>query len=86
MKLVLIEWLDSHYVEGWHTNEPKRTALVWRSVGWIVYEGTEATTIASHVTQEEDPQRNGEMTIPAVAIVNTFRLFTDNDPEPETVT
>ena len=67
--LVLITWLDSHYVAGWHTDEPSEIPSLCRSVGWLIYDGDKAKTIASHITDEETPQRCGEMTIPVAAIV-----------------
>jgi hypothetical protein len=54
-KLVLIEWLDSHAVYGWHTEEPSEEPLRCRSVGWLIYDGERAKTIAAHITDEEIP-------------------------------
>ena len=68
--MVLIEWLDSHQKAGWHTEEPEREGLRCGSVGWLVYEGSEAVTVAAHMTWEEEPQRSGEMTIPRCAVVS----------------
>ena len=68
-KLVLIEWLDSHYVAGWHTDDPNEEPLTCRSVGWLLHDGPRAKTLAPHVTAEETPQRSGEMTIPTDAVV-----------------
>jgi hypothetical protein len=65
-----VRWLDSHYVPGWHTDEPSTSPLLCRSVGWLVHDGDEAKTIAAHITNEEDPQRCGDMTIPAEAITS----------------
>mgnify|MGYP001619283682 FL=1 len=67
--LVVIEWLDSHYVAGWHTEEPQTEPLLCRSAGWLVHDGEKAKTIAAHITEEDVPQRCGEMTIPVSAIV-----------------
>lgn len=66
--LVLIEWLDSHQVAGWHTEAPATKPLLCRSVGWLVYDGDEGKTLAPHMTDEDTPQRCGEMTIPTGAI------------------
>ena len=74
MQLVLIEWYDSHYIPGWHREPPMQKPLVCKSVGWLLYESKEAMTIASHITQEDDPQRSGEMTIPRGAIVKVTKL------------
>ena len=73
-RLVLIEWLDSHYVPGWHTDAPEEKPLLCRSVGWLIHDGEEAKVIASHVTNENPPQRNGEMTIPTRAVVQMKEL------------
>jgi len=67
--LVLIKWRDSHQVSGWHTDEPATMPLMCSSVGWLIYDGEEAKTLAPHMTDEETPQRSGEMTIPACAVV-----------------
>ena len=68
-RLVLIEWLDSHYVSGWHSDEPNAEPLLCRSVGWLLHDDEKAKTIAAHVTDEETPQRSGEITIPSVSVV-----------------
>lgn len=67
--LVLITWLDSHYVAGWHTEDAATKPSHCRSVGWLIHDGTKAKTIAAHITDEEPPQRCGEMTIPTASIV-----------------
>lgn len=72
--LVLIEWQDSHYVPGWHTNEPVKEPLLCRSVGWLMHDGEDAKTVASHLTDEEDPQRLGEITIPTRAVLRILLL------------
>lgn len=69
-KLVLIEWLDSHHVAGWHTEEPATEPLHVQSVGWLIYDGEKAKTIAPHMTDETPPQRCGEMTIPSCAVLS----------------
>lgn len=67
-KLVLIEWLDSHRTEGWHVDDPATEPILCRSVGWLLHDGKGAKTIAGHITDQEPPQRCGEMTIPACCI------------------
>jgi hypothetical protein len=67
-KLVLIEWLDSHRTDAWHTSPPATKPVLCRSVGWLIHDGKEAKTIAAHVTEEDEPQRSGEMTIPTCSI------------------
>jgi hypothetical protein len=73
-RLVLVEWLDSHYIPEWHYDEPLTEPKVCRSVGWLVYEGPKAITIAAHVAVEDAPQRSGEMIIPAQAVINIKTL------------
>ncbi len=68
-KLVLIEWVDSHSAPAWHTESPATEPVLCRSVGWLVHDGKEAKTIAPHMTDESTPQRCGEMTIPARAVL-----------------
>ena len=83
-KLVLIDWLDSHYVPGWHTDEPSEEPLYCRSVGWLIHDGKDAKTIASHITNEETSQRSGEMTIPTKAITRMKTLSQHREIEGET--
>jgi hypothetical protein len=73
-QLVLVEWLDSHYVPGWHYDKPATEPKTNRSVGWLVYKGPNAITIAAHMAVEDEPQRSGEMTIPTQAIVKIRTL------------
>lgn len=73
--LVLVEWLDSHYNPGWTTeplDNPK--PVLCRSVGWLTKETGEAKVISSHMTDESEPQRCGDMTIPLKAIVKIRKL------------
>lgn len=74
MKLVLIEWLDSHHSPRWTTDPPSTEPLLCRSVGWLTHDGKDAKTLAPHITDEDTPQRAGEMTIPTRAIVKIRRL------------
>jgi hypothetical protein len=67
-RLVLVEWVDSHHRAGWTTDEPCDAPLTCLSVGWLIFDGKHAKTLAPHYTAEENPQRNGEMTIPSCAI------------------
>jgi hypothetical protein len=73
-KLVIIEWLDSHQSGRWTTDEPATDPLVCRSVGWLVHDGDKAKTVAPHMTDEDTPQRAGEMTIPTCAITKITPL------------
>ena len=67
--LVRIRWVDADYISGWHNTEPKHKPVVCQSVGWLIYDGDEAKVIAGHITEEDDPQRNGEMVIPPCSII-----------------
>lgn len=73
-RLVLVEWLDSHLTPQWTTEAPPEQGLLCRSVGWLVYDGKDAKTVAAHMTVEDNPQRSGQMTIPACAIIKIRRL------------
>ena len=74
-RLVLIEWVDSHYRPGWTTDAPDDTHLLrCRSVGWLVHEDDDVKVLSANVTDEEDVQRCGDMTIPAAAITNIREL------------
>lgn len=68
MKLVLVEWLDSHISPTWTRDSPQSAALKCQTVGWLVHDGKDAKTLAASVTIEDDPQRCCQMTIPAAAI------------------
>jgi hypothetical protein len=76
-KLVLIEWVDSHSVEGWHRSDPETEPLTIRSVGWLVHDGPAARTIAASISEEESPQRCMEITIPCSAI-QSVRAIREN--------
>jgi len=75
-KLVLIEWLDSCSIEHWHDDKPDTEPLACRSVGWLVHDGKRAKTIAAHMSDDDPPQRSGEMTIPVVCITKITRIRT----------
>ena len=76
LPLVLIEWLDSHYAPQWHTGKPAKRPLTCFSAGWLTHDGKRCKTIAAHITDEDEPQRSGEMTIPACAILSIVTLNT----------
>lgn len=70
MKLVLIEWVDSHSGRGWKQMEDlKGTAkpLPCKSVGWLFFDGREAKVVVPHVSQD-GLQGVGDITIPTCAI------------------
>ena len=79
MRLVMIEWQDSHGDGAWHEISdaiPDR-ALVCRSVGWLALDGENAKVIAPHVNQGEEGvplQGCGVMTIPARAVLRILEL------------
>ncbi len=73
-KLVLIEWLASHIAPRRSTDEPSTEPVVCRSVGWLVHDGKRAKTISPHMTDEAEPQRAGEMTIPSGAVIRVKRI------------
>lgn len=81
MKLVLIEWLDSHGVSaGWQRLDNYESTLpVMKSVGWIVYENDKLVSVCGNMAEETDStafQGNGIMTIPKCAILSTVELTT----------
>jgi len=73
-RLIVIEWLDSHRTAGWTTDAPATEPVLCRSVGWLVHDGEKAKTITPHMTDEQTPQRAGEMTIPTCAVVRMRTL------------
>lgn len=80
-RLVLIEWVDSVGCSGrWDFLADKKatTALVCRSVGWLIQDGKKRKTVVPHVTAlddpEIDPQGQGDMTIPTMAILSITDL------------
>jgi len=84
MKLVLIEWLDSHGSQGWQTLEELEHAcepMKCRSVGWLFREGKDFKTILPHIAGENNKniilQGRGELTIPTKAITKIKILQED---------
>lgn len=76
MKLVLIEWIDSHAGRGWQDMDEIREAcqpLYCRSVGWLISESNGCKTVVPHLSGDEQgklmSQGRGEITIPEQAIV-----------------
>jgi len=75
MKLVLIEWLDSHSGRGWQDVERLERAaepLHCRSVGWLLVDGKNCKVIVPHISGEKNGntilQGCGDLTIPTAAI------------------
>ena len=77
MKLVLIEWLDSHSLAGdrWHPLEEienEAGPLMCRSVGWLVKDTKKVKVLVSHISGEANrcvPWAMGEIVIPAGSVV-----------------
>lgn len=77
MKLVLIEWLDSHSGDGWQPlNEIKKTnrPIRCQSVGWLAADVDGHKTLVPHLSGESDEDvvsyGRGDLTIPNEAILN----------------
>lgn len=76
MKLVLVEWLDSHSGRGWQDMEQIKEAahpLYCRSVGWLASEDGGCKVLVPHIAGEKNGdiivQGHGDITIPEQAIV-----------------
>ena len=70
MKLVLVEWLDSHAGRGWQDMEEIADAcqpLYCRSVGWLVSEENECKMLVPHLSGDKQgkvlSQGSGDLTI-----------------------
>jgi len=81
MKLVLVEWLDSHAGRGWQSPEGlKRAAepLYCQSVGWLFEDKKDCKVIVPHIAGERRGdqmlQGCGDLTIPAAAILKMTTL------------
>jgi len=76
MKLVLIEWLDSHSGKGWQPLqeiEQNGETVHCRSVGWLLSETGGRKVIVPHISGEKNggtiPYGCGDLSIPERAIV-----------------
>lgn len=74
MKLVIVEWVDSHITPTWTREPASEKALRCKSVGWLVNDGDDAKTLAGSMSVEDAPQRCCQITIPAAAIVKMRTL------------
>jgi len=79
MKLVLIDWIDSHSGRGWQAVEQLETTaepLYCRSVGWLLKESNGCKVIVPHLAGEKQGcfQGCGDITIPNKAILKTTIL------------
>ena len=77
MKLVLIEWLDSHGSDTWEPfDKIKRDGetVKCRSVGWVLSSNRQYTLIVPHVSSIDDesatPFGSGHISIPKRAITS----------------
>jgi len=84
MKLVLVEWIDSHSSRGWQDLDVlKKSAepLYCRSVGWLLSETKQYKVIVPHMTGENRwnklLQGCGDIAIPTAAIVKLTVLRRD---------
>ncbi len=75
MKLVVVEWLDSHQGRGWEDVEDleeKVEPLSCRSVGWVLKETDEALMLVPHIAGQQSTkiivQGTGDLVIPKCAI------------------
>lgn len=88
MKLLLIEWTDSHSHRGspWRTLEEiqgENGVLRCLSVGWAVAESKKAVTLVPHIFGEQDdvePCGCGELCIPRKAILSIKVLRNSKNP------
>lgn len=76
MKLVLVEWIDSHAGRGWQDIERLEGAaepLYCRSVGWLVAESKTCKVLVPHLSGERHGkaiiQGCGDLAIPATAVL-----------------
>ncbi len=85
MRLVLVEWEDSHGDGVWHTltGAVEDRALLCRSVGWLLLDGEHAVVVAPHMNEAEEGvplQGCGIMTIPRRAVLRVVELTQHGDP------
>ena len=79
MRLVLIEWADSHTDGGWQRldGELVDRAATCRSVGWLVLDGADVKIVAPHLSRPDEGvplQGSGVMHIPACAVLRVSDL------------
>ena len=67
-RLVAVEWVDSHISSGWTCEKVDAQPQTCVSVGWVLAESKEALSVSPHISIEDEPQRNGTMTIPKCSI------------------
>ena len=81
MKLVLVEWLDSHSGRGWQSPERITQAaepLYCQSVGWLFEDKKDCKVIVPHIAGQkgvdEVMQGCGDRTVPAASIIKMTTL------------
>lgn len=82
MRLVLIDWVDSHRnPNSWTPLDefPAPKPLVCRSVGWLAHDGNDCKVVIPHLIEggqngATPEQGCGDMTIPAQAILRMYEL------------
>ena len=81
MKLVLIEWVDSHSGRGWQEIEQLKSAselLYCRSVGWVVSENKNTIVLVPHISGEKNVGIKlcgcGDISIPKRAVTKIRTL------------
>jgi hypothetical protein len=81
MKLVLIEWMDSHAGSGWLTKQELESAvqpMFVRSVGWLFSKDRVSTVIVPHCATRKGKDAvefgRGDLSIPSKAILRTVVL------------
>ena len=79
MKLMMIEWIDSHSGSGWQSMETVKNELLYcRSVGWLVSENDKSILIASSISGEKNGDIKlcvgGDVCIPKKAIIKKIVL------------
>ena len=77
-RLVLIEWVDSFgcsadWQELDENFQPK--PIVCKSVGWLLFDGSECKVIVPHVADAIKQQGCGDMTIPTNCILRISDLI-----------
>lgn len=81
MRLVLIEWIDSHSGRGWQSLnklEDDCRPLYIKSVGWLLTEQDGCKVIVPHIYDEKNDgivlQGCGDMSIPEKSITRCFPI------------
>lgn len=75
-ELIYVEWVDSHHRPGWTTDQAEGRLLVCKSIGWLVKRTKDVLVLSANITDDEDQQRCGDMTIPqrCVKRIKTIRV------------